>query len=256
MNPVEWLAWLYGKFFTNHTVLSYFLVSAVALALGVLAWTRAIDKYRSEHPPSASTENPPPKSSQHTASRTPPPSGQSPPGEESKPRFPQKEEKSSPKKKDPNIHIEQHGGPNAVTTGDNSPITINQIPPPPPARTLSQENFDRLVNELFGGKGLAVHIILLPVDEETGTFGNQIRMAFEKAGWRVSGSIGSNLGIAVVSGSGTRVFNGDGFTCSADDNAPELATALKAFEAIELKCAVRNDLPGPAPLLIYIGKRK
>lgn len=52
MNPMEWLSWLYGKFFTNHTILSYFLVGSLTLLVALIVWTRAIDKYWEEHPPS------------------------------------------------------------------------------------------------------------------------------------------------------------------------------------------------------------
>jgi hypothetical protein len=141
-----------------------------------------------------------------------------------------------------------------MTTGDNSPLTINQTPISPPARTLSQEKFNRLVNELAGDA--AVDITLVPADDETGTFGNQIVTAFKNAGWSVSTAITGTLSITVVSEKGATSFNGDGFTCSANENVPELAKALRAFAAIDLKCAVRHDLTGRAPLSIYIGKRK
>ena len=65
MNPMEWLSWLYGKFFTNHTTLSYVLVALVALLavpIALVVWTRAIDKYRVEHadhfPPSPAAAQP------------------------------------------------------------------------------------------------------------------------------------------------------------------------------------------------------
>lgn len=50
LNPMEWLSWLYGKFFTNHTILSYFLVGSLGLLVALILWTKAIDKYREEHP--------------------------------------------------------------------------------------------------------------------------------------------------------------------------------------------------------------
>ena len=97
----------------------------------------------------------------------------------------------------------------------------------------------------------------MPADEEAGTFGDQIRRAFQLAGWSVSGGVAGTLSVMVIDGSRTRVFHGDGFTCSANQNAPELARALKAFEVVGLKCTVRNDLPNDShsPLGIVIGKR-
>ena len=54
-NPIEWLSWLYGKLFTSHTILSYFLIptifSIVGLVIGLAMWATAIDKYHAEHSP-------------------------------------------------------------------------------------------------------------------------------------------------------------------------------------------------------------
>ena len=142
-----------------------------------------------------------------------------------------------------------------MTTGDNSPITVNQIPPLPPARTLSGEGFGQLVSELSGDPALAVEITLVPTDDESGTFGNQIVAAFKKAGWSVSTAITGRLSMIVVSDAGVTSFNGSGFTCSASEDKPELVKVLKAFAAVGLKCVVRHDLSSHGPLSIYIGKR-
>ncbi len=254
---MEWLAWIYGRFFANHTTLSYVLVvllALVAVPVALVVWARAIEKYRTDHPPAALLPAAPLSSSLPPAQTV----------ESAKVREAERTEQEKSKERKPEARSTQADrsikiGEGAqitsspMTTGDNSPLTINQIPASPPARTLSQEKIDRLVNELAGDA--AVDINLLLVDDETRTFGNQIRMAFEKAGWRVSTSIGSTLGMTVVSDRGVTSFNGEGFTCSAKEDAPELEMVLKAFAAIDLKCAVRHDLPGRAPLSIYIGKR-
>jgi hypothetical protein len=57
MNPVGLLSWLYGKFFTNYTVVSYVLVAAVGAVLASLLWAYAIDKYRVQHPKGAQAES-------------------------------------------------------------------------------------------------------------------------------------------------------------------------------------------------------
>jgi len=57
MNPIDWLVWLYGKWFTSHPVAGYFtLLACAGLVLAVL-WLRAIDKYHEQHPPIAGADN-------------------------------------------------------------------------------------------------------------------------------------------------------------------------------------------------------
>jgi hypothetical protein len=268
VNPVDWIAWAYGKFFSNHETALYVLVSGLVVVVGVPVAcgivARAIDKYRTEHPitpvlapsspptPTLPNSQPQPPGTQSIPKPTPAPAPSSPAAkQENRP------ERTLPQA-DRSIKIGEGAQiiSSPMTTGDNSPLTINQIPTSPPARTLSQEKFDRLVNELSGNAVLAVDITLVPADDETGTFGNQIVMAFKKAGWRVSNAIAGTLSILVVTDMGATSFNGDGFTCSARENAPELAKVLKAFAAVDLICVVRHDLSSSAPLSIYIGKRK
>lgn len=55
MNPVEWAAWVYGKFFVGYPGwVGYLCASAVGLLLIVTIWARGIDKYREQHPPASS----------------------------------------------------------------------------------------------------------------------------------------------------------------------------------------------------------
>jgi len=56
-NPMEWLSWLYGRFFTNHTTWSYLLVCSLAAFLAFLVWTKAIDNYRAQHRPETPASN-------------------------------------------------------------------------------------------------------------------------------------------------------------------------------------------------------
>lgn len=50
LNPVEWVAWLYGKLFQNHVVVGGVIVAGLFALLGLLVWLKAVDKYREEHP--------------------------------------------------------------------------------------------------------------------------------------------------------------------------------------------------------------
>jgi hypothetical protein len=53
-----------------------------------------------------------------------------------------KQKKVLPKREKPNIHVEQHGGPNAATFGDNSPVTINpEVNPYAPVVTYEFNGF-------------------------------------------------------------------------------------------------------------------
>jgi hypothetical protein len=59
-NPLEWLAWLYGKFFQNHSWIGGTVVVGAFGIIGLFLWVRAVDKYKEEHPdpkPQAVAEN-------------------------------------------------------------------------------------------------------------------------------------------------------------------------------------------------------
>lgn len=55
-NPVEWLAWIYGKLFVGHEFVGFLAVMAIiAIPIGAL-WIRAIDKYSEESSAKESTQ--------------------------------------------------------------------------------------------------------------------------------------------------------------------------------------------------------
>lgn len=49
-NPLEWFAWLYGKYFQNHFYLGALCVILVFGFVGLMLWIRGVDKYKEEHP--------------------------------------------------------------------------------------------------------------------------------------------------------------------------------------------------------------
>lgn len=49
LNPVEWVAWIYGKLFQNHPTTGGFLVVMAFALLGFVLWVRGVDKYKEEH---------------------------------------------------------------------------------------------------------------------------------------------------------------------------------------------------------------
>ncbi len=54
LNPVDWLAWFYGRFFLNHPYRGWAvfvcITFVVVLIIATALWVRAIDKYNEEHP--------------------------------------------------------------------------------------------------------------------------------------------------------------------------------------------------------------
>lgn len=118
INPVEWLAWLYGKAFQNHAYIGGIVVVAAFAVIGLVLWIRGVDKYKEEHqrPPDSHAEEAKPSS----ASRRKPdnPASPSPGGRSERPK----------------ITVEQHStgpdSPNVAMFGNNSPVTITRKPNP------------------------------------------------------------------------------------------------------------------------------
>jgi hypothetical protein len=50
LNPIEWVAWLYGKFFQGHAWRGGAVVVGAFAVTGLIVWFRAVDKYNEEHP--------------------------------------------------------------------------------------------------------------------------------------------------------------------------------------------------------------
>lgn len=49
MNPIEGLAWIYGKLFTDHQILGYLFACAIGALTMAILWTWGIDKYNERH---------------------------------------------------------------------------------------------------------------------------------------------------------------------------------------------------------------
>jgi hypothetical protein len=50
VNPIEWFAWIYGKFFLGHPYRGGIVVAVMWAVFGLFLWFRGVDKYREEHP--------------------------------------------------------------------------------------------------------------------------------------------------------------------------------------------------------------
>jgi len=170
VNPVEWLTWVYGKWFVGHAWRGYFatgaLSCAVVLAILGILWLRAIDRYGDRLPKQgAATRIQPPKvaanekslgtaepievSPKQKATRAP---------STARPQHGKETGAVPPPKPSPgSIQQSNSGGINVQlgTTGDyspiiNSPITIN---PQPPSRRLTQEKRDEVTPLLAQSPG-------------------------------------------------------------------------------------------------------
>lgn len=49
VNPIEWLAWIYGKFFVGHPIIGYLVLCGLGAGLIAILWIRAVDKYNEQH---------------------------------------------------------------------------------------------------------------------------------------------------------------------------------------------------------------
>jgi hypothetical protein len=70
LNPVEWFAWIYGKFFQGHIIAGGIVMTGLCAVLGFVLWIRGVDKYREEHPAKAEVANPDPKQQTVAATNT------------------------------------------------------------------------------------------------------------------------------------------------------------------------------------------
>jgi hypothetical protein len=53
LNPMEWLSWVYGKFFQSHPYIGGALFCSIGAFICLAIWVRAVDKYEVEHPDTA-----------------------------------------------------------------------------------------------------------------------------------------------------------------------------------------------------------
>jgi len=49
LNPIEGLAWIYGKWFVNYQISGYLVACVIGASIMALLWTWGIDKYNEKH---------------------------------------------------------------------------------------------------------------------------------------------------------------------------------------------------------------
>lgn len=254
MNPIEWLAWLYGRFFAGlHPAIGYAISCGLAALFAALIWTKAIDTYR-EHEASkkaalgSNQVQAPPDKPQ--PSLTPPavttPAQRSVPAPSSKAMESPKENPGrgthivSKDPKPPSVRQESRGpnSPNIATFGANSPVTINAAP-----------GWDMTEQAL---RALAVHMRPFAPARERGdlitcvlgdpastSFAATLVNAFRAAGWTLPGS-GFNQ--AVFSGPIFAVLIQIDSEASRPPGFVELYNALQASR-LEVLAEVKPEIP-------------
>ncbi|MGA7968076.1 MAG: hypothetical protein WB983_05550 [Terriglobales bacterium] len=165
MNPIDWLAWIYGKFFYGHPWLGYFVAVVVLAIPFLLLWLRAVDKYEETHP----------KMMAATA-----PSSVSPPVAASDVGQTQSPSKMPPKKtppKEPPAPAVQANAPNgiAIVGGIVSNPTVNNFAPAD--RTLSDSQKTSISEAAQIVPAEVTIVVEHAADQESSDYAKQIRDA-------------------------------------------------------------------------------
>jgi hypothetical protein len=119
VNPVDWLGWVYGRFFAGHPYVFNLVSFVLAGLVGLLLSMRVVDKFRQEHPSKPRSETI---------------SVQAPPEAPKKPATNLPEKPAEPRRH-PNIQVRQKTEGQSITIEQrtegpsspivNSPITVN-----------------------------------------------------------------------------------------------------------------------------------
>jgi hypothetical protein len=160
-NPVEWLAWVYGKLFQNHAFMGGAVVVALFAILGLVLWLRAVDKYKEEHSPkqqAVTTSNPSasnvPATISEAAEVDAKSEGSDSPANPLKKRTSRKPNLQMPDK--PSVSSSGTGSPaiGGITQGSGSALSVNQQggitavtiigTPPCPWNVLTQRDFIKI----------------------------------------------------------------------------------------------------------------
>ena len=135
-NPVEWLAWVYGKLFLGHARIGGAIVVLLFAVFGFILWTRAVDKYEEEHSPkqeAAKVNSPATEPFAAPAVPAPNPDTQPPSTHTHKPEIKKPTAPSSTPSvvTPPSISQNCPGGICAGGDISGNPTIINPAPPPP-----------------------------------------------------------------------------------------------------------------------------
>ncbi len=206
LNPVEWLAWLYGKLFLGHPFVGGVLVVVSFAALGMVLWIRGVDKYKEEHAERRATNAQLPSASPSPSAPEPPSSAKSSGAEHHTERNPAGAQlrrslvhkppiNSSGSSSTPNPSISAPYG-IAISGGNVTNPTVNNFSRP--QRHLSQEQKAQLIALLAPYKDTPFSgIYALGQDAEGNVYAQEFFQVFKAAGWNVGLMVGQNFGMTV-----------------------------------------------------------
>lgn len=197
MNPIEWLAWLYGRFFSGlHPAVGYTLSCGLAALFAALIWTKAIDTYR-EHEASKKMAAAPDQTQmpsvkpQQSVTPPPPPAPASNPKPTEPPKLIQGRGTHivSKEPKPPSVRQESHGpnSPNIATFGANSPVTISAAP----GWDMTEQALRALAEHMrpfAPGRERGDLITCVLGDPASTSFAATLVNVFRGAGWKLPGS--------------------------------------------------------------------
>lgn len=203
MNPIEWLAWVYGRFFASlHPAIGYLIACGLAALFAALMWAKATDTYREQQASKKSTVNSDQfqssavKPQQLPASPTPTAPHPTTSGKETpRPQEGTGAHSVSKGSKPPSVRQESHGpnSPNIATFGANSPVTINAAP----RWDMTEDALGALVERMrpFASARERGDLITCVLgDPASTTFAATLVNVFRAAGWTLPGS-GFNQGV-------------------------------------------------------------
>jgi hypothetical protein len=201
-NPVDWFAWIYGKWFNGHPWLGYFTLLGIGVLVLGLVWIRAIDKYNEQHPqpqvassataPPISTQTVSPPIQSQSPNKSSPPNPQSQqqpdiltPSAMNKPKPPDTKNERVASQKTINVQpgaVASFGQKGGVTAGEIHNLNIGLVPRQiPPGAS---------VQPLLSFSGVRAYIHWRADDNETIIFKDSLCNYLTTAQWQLRQSAG------------------------------------------------------------------
>jgi len=208
VNPIDWIAWIYGKFFADYPVLGGIVFCFGASAIMLLLYLRAIDKYREdqakyreEHLAGVVVRNPKAEEKLEIVPQ------------------PKAEEKAKPEQAPKPVHREPKAEASAAT-------------PQPTTSAILLTDTEKLVlfRALKSSAGSGISLITVG-GTDSSALSSEIKETFELAGWQVSQSFIGSLNITVGGDAGGGRADVHGlYLIAIHPDAPAVQTIVSGFE--------------------------
>jgi len=175
MNPIDWMAFLYGRYFQHHPYVGGGLVVIVCGAFGLGLWLQGVEKYDAEHHKQQEAVQP---------TKFPPVQDTPPPKEEKKPEVQEPRMEKIPRTSKPRA-VSQNA-PGGINIGGNNfgTATVTNNYGTAPAKPLELEDAQTaaIVEHLRPFSGQSVEIFLVGDRTQTQRFGSKLREALGAGG--------------------------------------------------------------------------